>query len=346
MEQRKIMSLGRSSLVIALPKEWIRLNELKKGNVVSLDVKYDRSLSVFPSLEKKWEEQSTTLTIDPDEKDRIIARKIIACYLNGYSGIRLVSAGMFSASQQSAIRDIARTLYMRITESDAKQVYVETLAEESKLQIESSISRMHIISSSMCQDIFTALKNRDISMAKTVVTLDDDVDHFSFFLLRLLRNAAVDSNLANQLAIDPVDCLDYQTLVNRIEEVADKAVYIANNLIMLEGRQEMISKTVLERIYTAGVNTLTTYDKAVNGLLAKDITNCDEIIEFQTEKIEEFDREIVSLPFTEEKDALILCALDRIRDSIKRIAGCAAEIAEITIDQSYKLSRAQKEYRM
>ena len=345
MEQRKIMSLGRSSLVIALPKEWIRLNELKKGDVVSLDVKYDRSLSVFPSLEKKWEEQSTTLTIDPDEKDRIIARKIIACYLNGYSGIRLVSAGMFSASQQSAIRDIARTLYMRITESDAKQVYVETLAEESKLQIESSISRMHIISSSMCQDIFTALKNRDISMAKTVVTLDDDVDHFSFFLLRLLRNAAVDSNLANQLAIDPVDCLDYQTLVNRIEEVADKAVYIANNLIMLEGRQEMISKTVLERIYTAGVNTLTTYDKAVNGLLAKDITNCDEIIEFQTQ-IEEFDQEIASLSFAEEKDAQILCALDRIRDSIKRVAGCAAEIAEITIDQSYKLSRAQNEYRM
>ena len=179
MEQRKIMSLGRSSLVIALPKEWIRLNELKKGDVVSLDVKYDRSLSVFPSLEKKWEEQSTTLTIDPDEKDRIIARKIIACYLNGYSGIRLVSAGMFSASQQSAIRDIARTLYMRITESDAKQIYVETLAEESKPQIESSISRMHIISSSMCQNIFTALKNRDISMAKAVVTLDDDVDHLA-----------------------------------------------------------------------------------------------------------------------------------------------------------------------
>ena len=345
MEQRKIMSLGRSSLVIALPKEWIRLNELEKGDVVSLDVKYDRSLSIFPSLEKKWEEQRITLTIDPNEEDSIIARRMIACYLNGYSGIRLVSAGIFSASQQSAIRDIARTLYMRIIESDTKQIYVENLVEEAKPEIKSSISRMHTISSSMCQNIFIALKNRDISMAKTVVTLDDDVDHFSFFLLRLLRNAAVDSALATQLAIDPVDCLDYQMLVHRIEEVADKAVYIANNLIMLEGRQEKISKTVLERIYTAGVNALTTYDKAVNALLAKDITNCDEIIEFQTQ-IEEFDREIASLPLTEEKDAQILCALDRIRDSIKRIAGCAAEIAEITIDQSYKLSRAQKEYRM
>jgi len=36
MEQRKIMSLGRSSLVISLPKYWVQLNELKQGDVATL----------------------------------------------------------------------------------------------------------------------------------------------------------------------------------------------------------------------------------------------------------------------------------------------------------------------
>ena len=48
MDQRKIMSLGRSSLVISLPKHWTQLNELKQGDVVSLAIQRDRSLSIFP----------------------------------------------------------------------------------------------------------------------------------------------------------------------------------------------------------------------------------------------------------------------------------------------------------
>jgi phosphate uptake regulator len=58
--ERKIMSLGRSSLVISLPKHWVKLNELKKGDVVSLAVQRDRSLAVFPGAEKKKESKEMT----------------------------------------------------------------------------------------------------------------------------------------------------------------------------------------------------------------------------------------------------------------------------------------------
>jgi len=335
MEKRKIMSLGQSSLVISLPKHWIQLNELKRGDIVSMGVDHNRSLVVFPSLEKK-QDLKITLTIDPNEKDRTTVRKIIACYLNGYSGIRLVSKNIFSDTQQKTIRNILQTLSMRITQSDAKQIYIEALGDESEGQFKSSINRMHVISSSMCRDIFTALKNQDTNLAKSVVALDDDVDHFAFFLLRLLRNAAVNLPLANQLALDPIDCLDYQTLVQRIEHVADKAVYIANNLITIEGRNKKISKSLLNRMYTVANEALASYEKAVNALFARDIESCDEIIEFQ-HRMEKLEQEIAALSFSQEKDAQVVCALTRIRDSIKIIAEYAADIAEITIDQSYKL---------
>ena len=91
MEQRKIMSLGRSSLVISLPKHWTRLNELKQGDVVSLAIQRDRSLAVFPGTGKKKWSKEITLHIDPKEREILIIRSIIACYLNGYSGIKLVS---------------------------------------------------------------------------------------------------------------------------------------------------------------------------------------------------------------------------------------------------------------
>lgn len=337
MEQRKIMSLGRSSLVISLPKYWTRLNELKQGDVVSIAISRDRSLAVFPGAKKERETRKITLYVDPDERSVLIVRSIIACYLNGYSRIKLVSKKFFTVAQQKAIRNIVRMLYMRIMEADAKEMHIATLIDESKASLQTGINRMFTISTSMCRDVLTALKNQDATLARAVYTLDDEVDHFSFFLLRLLRSAAVDPTLANQLEVEPIGCLDYQTLVHRIEQVADQAANLAKHLIMLEGRRKKISEPLLERMYAAGCDALASYDKAVKALFSNDASYSDEIIESQA-KIERLDEDIASLAFLKEKSTVVICASCSIRDSIRRIAEYASDIAEITINRSYKPS--------
>ena len=327
--------VGRSSLVVSLPKHWAKLNELNQGDVVSMAVQRDRSLVVFPGVEKKRKLKKITLHIDPKARARTAVRSIIACYLNGYSGIRLASKGIFSIAQQKAIRHIVRILYMRIMESDAKTMYIQTLIDESKASVLSGIRRMHLISSSMCKDIFNSLETHDAKLGKAVYTLDDDVDHFSFFLLRLLRRATLDTVLANQLELLPIDCLDFQTLVHRIEQVADNATNIAKNIIMLDGRDQKISNSTLELMVTAGKTAFTSYNKAVEAFFINKVESSDEIIEEQ-KRVERMDSDIASKAFMTEKSALIICATCSIRDSIKRIAEYAADIAEITINRSYK----------
>jgi phosphate uptake regulator len=335
MEKRKIMSLGRSSLVISLPKHWTQLTELKPGDVVSLAINRDRSLVIFPGLKKEKEKSKITLYVEPDALDVFVVRSIVACYLNGYSNIKLVSKKFFTVAQQKAIRKISQMLYMRIMEADTKEIQISTLIDESKASIQTGINRMYKISSSMCRDALTALKNQDAAIAKSVYTLDDEVDHFSFFLLRLIRGAAVDPALATQLGLDALDCLDYQTLVHRIEQVADQAANIAKHIIMLEGRQKKVSEPLLEKMYAVGSDALATYDKAVNALLSNDVKGSDEIIQNQI-RIEKLDREIASLAFLKEKSTEVICACCSMRDSILRIAEYSADIAEITINSSYR----------
>jgi len=336
MEQRKVMSLGRSSLVISLPKHWVGLNELKQGDVVSLAMQRDRSLVVFPGAGKRQGSRELTLHIDPDEKAAIIVRNLIACYLNGYSSIRLVSNKIFPVPQQKAIRRIVRILYMRIMESDAKSMHIVTLIDESKASVTSGIQRMHMIANSMCRDVLNSLKDQDATLAKTVYSLDDDVDHFSFFILRLLRRVTLDPTLANQLDLEPIDCLDLQTLVHRIEQVADSAANIAKHMIMLNQRRLKISDGLVELMMTAGTSSVDCYDKAVKAYLSTDAASSDEIIE-QEKAIETLDREIASWAFLhEKKNPVIICATCSIRESISRIAEYAADIAEITINRSHK----------
>jgi len=330
MDQRKIMSLGRSSLVISLPKRWIKLNELERGDAVSLDIQRDRSLVVFPGVTKKREPQRITLKVDPAEKEDSLIRKIIACYLNGYFEITLVSRDIFTVEQQKAIRAIAGILYMRILESDARRIYIQTLIDESKAPVETAIRRMHIISGSMCSDALESLRNQDAELAKVVYTLDDDVDQLGFFLIRLLRGVVLDSDLAQQLGLEPIDCLDYQTLVHRIEHVADHAAAISKNVISV-GRGQWFSNPMLEYILNLGNETFELYNEAVRAFFSKDPVSSNDLINRQNE----LDQKLAACTVGE-TNPLLACMMCSIRDSLRRVAEYAADIAEITINHLYK----------
>ena len=95
MDQRKIMSLGRSSLVVSLPKHWTKLNELKQGDIVSLAIQRDRSLAIFPGTKGKTSVKEISIHIDPTQKSGVIKRQIISIYLNGYTSIRIFSKDIF-----------------------------------------------------------------------------------------------------------------------------------------------------------------------------------------------------------------------------------------------------------
>jgi phosphate uptake regulator len=330
------MSLGRSSMVISLPKNWMQLNELKKGDVVSYAIQRDRSLVVYPRAEKKITPKEITLRVGENEEEALVTQRILGSFLNGYSGIALVSEKIFSVPQRKAIRNIAGMLYMRVMESDSKGVYIQTLTDESKASLEQAIQRMHLISYSMCKDAFTALKNHDIALAKAVFSLDDDVDHFSFFILRLLRNAAQDPLLANELHIDPLDCLDYQTFVHKIENAADYSADIAQHMIMLDGTQKKIPDDVLGLMVIAGTEACDLYSRAVTAFSSKDVPFSVEIMKHQ-QRIEKLDQEIAAKAFTgKQKNAELVCAICSISDNIKRMADCAVNIAEIAVNRAFK----------
>lgn len=337
--ERKIMSLGKSSLVVSLPKEWMQLNDLNKGDTVSFNIQRDRSLVIYPSAFKKTEPKEITLTIDQNEEELLIAQKILGAFLNGYSGITLVSKKIFSVPQTRIIRNMAGKLYMRVMEADSKRVYIQTLTDESKASLEQAIQRMHLISRSMCEDAVNALKNKDVALAKSVFSLDDDVDHFAFFILRMLRNAAQDPILANELHIDPLDCMDHQTLVYRMEYASDYAADIARHIIMIEGTDQKIPQEVLDLMIVAGNEVTDLYVKAVNAFFSKDVAFAVEIMK-RRQKIEKLDVEIATKAFTgQQKNAELVCAICSIRDNLKRIAHSGLSMADIAVNRAFKVSQ-------
>ena len=329
------MSLGKSSFVISIPKSWLRSNDLQKGDRVYLDVHNDGSLVIHPLFEEREQDREIHIPIDPTEADSSIERKIIGAYLDGYTRIKLSSGKIFNSDQQRAIRSIVSTLYMMIIESEASIIVLQTLIDESKASVTTSINRMHLITYAMCRDLLSVLNSRDIELAQSVLSLENDVDQLMFFILRLIRSAVLSPSLCTKLNLDPLDCLDYQTLVHRIERVADHCTSIAESLIHLIESGIDIPGPVHDILKSAADITFTAYNNSVGGFDEKDVTSTNDLIDTE-KKIEELLKGITPLPQLGEIS--FLADIISIRESLKKINHYTADIAELTIDRAYKYS--------
>jgi len=335
MDTRKIMALGKSSLVISLPKDWLRLNNLYRGDRVSLEVLKDLSLVVHPNMKPVASERRRVVVIEADEEEDSIIRIIISCYLNGYNTIQLTSKKIFTESQQKAIRSVVKSLYMRIIEANASEVVFQTLMDESMASVESGIERMHIITNSMFSDVVVAMKTWDRDLASSSFSLEDDVDQFMYFLHRVIRSAVTNPSLATKLGLDMLDCLDYQKLVDHIERVADQIDGIAHSIVFLHDRQDIVHELEWGILVEAADIAQKAYEQAVEFSLTKTIDKSNMIID-QQGRVRELLMKITPLPELVEYNRDSLGQLIVIRNNIQRISEYAADIAEITIDRAYK----------
>jgi phosphate uptake regulator len=335
-ERRKIVALGRSSLVVSMPKAWLELHGLGKGDEVSLDVQPDGSLVIQSMLEQGGRRREIHLAVKTEEAEESIVRRIIGAFLDGCTVVKLSSGEVFSPGQQRAVREIAGRLYMMVQVSEARSIVLQTLVDESQASLASSVERMHVIAYSMCRDILEAFRKGDVGLARSVLSLEDDIDQLMFLLLRLIRRVAVDPVLGRKLGLSTLDCLEYQTLVFTIERIGDHATSMAESVIRVVESGIDVPGGVRIVLLKAAEIVFSSYDQAVQGYLSRNIEYTNEIIDGQG-VIGDLYLDVTPLPmFGESGETSVLSDVINIRESLKKISHHAARIAELTIDRAYR----------
>ncbi len=296
----------------------------------------DGSLLVYPESEEGGDVMKIRLSVAVEEGEASIVRKVIGAYLDGYTLINLHSERIFGVSQQAAIRRIAGTLYLMTIESEASSITLEALIDEGRASILSGVERMHLITYSMFRDVLGALGGGDRGLAASAVALENDVDQLMFFLLRLIREAARNPSLGNRLGLDPLDCLEYQNLVQSIERVADHVSGIGVGVVELIEGGVRLPPDILGKLLRAGEVAFKSYDLAVRCFLSANVEPTNDVIDGERE-IDDICGGLTPLP--DLGDASALGHVIAIREGVRRISQYASDVAELTIDRAYKYGR-------
>lgn len=342
-ETRKLQYTGGSSYIVSLPKKWIQDLGLKQGDHVLIMRQANSVLQIAPASKRISKEQKdATIEVGKDNNPYFIARKLIALYFLGYNVITIVpKEERLLAEQREVIKSIVRRVLMgtEIIADSASGITLQVLINLLDLSVDAAFKRMLLIAKSMYRDALLALQENNLELAGEVIKSDDEVDRFSFYIVRQLKIAIKNEHLLREIGLEePRNCLGYRLIAKSVERVADHAATIAKDIVDIH---RPINKDIVDKISNMTSFALEVLDDACLSMFKRDYEAADRAIE-KSRKIYDMEKAILR-SVTKPKDVNDLYRIKLITENIRRVAEYASDIAEIVLNMTVQQTLRRKD---
>jgi phosphate uptake regulator len=308
---------------------------LKRSSVVSIVQRDDMSLIIKPKgIESPEHVRKVIINIQQGEKPDSVVRRLVSSYVNGYNIIQVRSTEKrIDLETRFAIKDFVRKKLVgtEILSDLPNELTLQILLSYSELSVKDALRRMSLIAASMHRDAVQTLSTDNPRIAKEIVNMDDEVDRFSFYVIRLLNVASMDAHVLKESGIGtPRQCLGYRLITKSVERMADHATNIAENRLALH--LVPINDEILAELNRISVSAIKVFEASMEALFDEEYSEADSVMEAAEETRgmeDEVIHKIVKLAPVEDVPQLRL-----IVESIVRTSEYGADIAETVLNMT------------
>ena len=340
MEIRKVQVTGGSSYVISLPKTWVKTLNIKKNDPLGLIIQPDGTLLITKKVDERQEERVIEINADTTDTPTHLFRCLIGAYIAGYTIIKIKSRNAISPSVRRVSRKFTQvTIGQEVVEETDNSITIKDLLNPVEMPFDKSIRRMYLIVKNIHKDAISILKNGDKTLAKDILSRDDDVDRLHWLVARQCNIMSINVNLARKMGITTEKAINYFLISGIIERIGDHAVRIAKNI--LNFIDEKVDKKIIDTIGSASNLALDIFDKSIESFIERDINSANRNIDSLT-KLASLCGKINTLAL--QHKAAIAVSIGYIAESIRRTGEYATDISECVINHliSEKTYRSQK----
>ena len=279
---RKLISFGKSSFIISIPKNWVQKNGLKKGDLVYIEEK-SSELVLYPKEPAKQEVKEILINADRKSFEDLHS-EIVTAYLNNYGLIRIEGHSLKNESRE--IKNVIHNLMgMEIIEETSSLIVAKDLLDIKEVSIEKLIRRMDIVARSMLEDSIETFDLKDNS--KSIYERDTDVNRLAFLARRVMRGVVENPSLSKHFGINLPELWISQRVIIQVERIADQAKKISSikiSSLKLESRKTLKNLYILiNKQYGEAMAVYYSRNKPKSYILSseksKAIKYCDELLE-------------------------------------------------------------------
>ena len=227
------------SFLISIPKDWAKRNGVSKGDTVVVEELSERRLVIRPIEQSEGAPKEVEVDY-PREDLTYVINDVTAAYLLGYDIIRVQGRMVMTREDRERLKStIGRLIGLEIIDEDSKKMTLQFLLEPTGLTPERIAKRMMGIIEGMIKDTGDGVATRDPKVLALVAERDDELDRLYFLLVRAVRTAVMNQDVAQRFALTPVEILDYIVLASFLESVGDTIAELSKKLA-----EELPSKDV------------------------------------------------------------------------------------------------------
>lgn len=268
---RRLQKIGSSTLV-SLPVNWVRQNQLKKGDTILMELTNDNSLAILTSKDRNGIIRG--LGIDyPARVVDILINQLFGAYLSGYDSIRIKARTPIDYEDRERILTASGKLVgLEIVDEDSLNINFQFLIDASSLDAAKILRRMNAIIKGMMRDGLKALVNKDMKLIKLIARRDDEIDRQYFLLVRLIRSAMQNQRIARKLNLSNIDILDYRVAASHLESAGDYVSEFSSLVPRLWGTG--FEKEIVE----AGMIVDNMQHRSISAFISKDDSMSEEVV--------------------------------------------------------------------
>jgi phosphate uptake regulator len=253
-----------------------------------------------------------------------LVNQVYGAYLLGYDLIRVKADGSISYEDAERFKRAMRKLVgLEIVEEDRQIISSQFLLDPNTLDAEKILRRMNSLVGGMFRESLEAIRERENIIRRSIGGRDDEVDRQYFLLVRLIRSAMMDQQLAGKLNLSNIDILDYRIAANLLESAGDFMVDLAS-------LQDFTKLALVDRFVQAGELVEKMQEKAVAAFAGKNRVESVEVASMYN-KFNEIMNSIkeTSAGASNNKSPESTVAVLNLTYSLDRIARCWVDIADL-----------------
>jgi phosphate uptake regulator len=228
MESRKIIKFGNSSYVVSIPKDWMKENSIKKGDLLFLDTSSDGDLIVHSKESKKSEPRQVTMDIS--QRDFwSIKRELNFFYIDDFDIITLKGTHPDKNKIENVIK---KMIGAQIIENSNELLIIKNILDLEHVTIQDIFRRTDNLIRSMFMELKEGFEKEKVSpeSLKSIYTTDLEINSLYFLLMKIIRKGFKDRQFSKIIKKEPLELNYLHHLILNIEIVGDHIKRIAKTM--------------------------------------------------------------------------------------------------------------------
>ncbi len=245
MEYRRLISFGKSSFVVSLPKEWVGQNSLKKGDLVYLQESGPNLLLSKKDSDEKVEEREKIIYVD-GKSAYTIGREVCSTYIQNYP--RIILRGKEIKNKVKELQGIVQSMIaLEIMEQTSDSIIAKDFLNMDSVSVEELIRKMDLVTRTMMKEAQQIFEEDNY---ESLNERDQDVNRLYFLLYRsILYNLRNPMKALRNFKLSGLDILRAHFIGFYIEAIADEVRRTArytHNLKMSAQTLEQVQQYLLK----------------------------------------------------------------------------------------------------